>query len=78
MENSKLDLEKISWNEFNADNSDTYPKEGYEVLVTDGKGRYDVAWYLMSGEYKWTKHVSEDVAVNFELFRVEKWAYLKD
>jgi len=45
----------MEWTKLIKDKYDTYPKEGIEVLVSDGKS-YDVAWYLMSGEYRWVKN----------------------
>ena len=55
---------------------DTYPNEGYNVLVSDGT-HYDVAYYIMSSEYNWRKvNVLEDDANLFTSFVPTKWKYL--
>lgn len=52
---------------------DELPPEGVEVLVTDGI-HYDVAWYLMSGEYIWRKNILEkDDVIEFTAFTPIKW-----
>lgn len=51
----------------------TYPSEGIEVLVSDGTN-HDVAYYIMSGEYKWLKvDVKNDNVYDFENFIPIKW-----
>ncbi len=62
----------------NIDNNaiETFPKEGVEVLVSDGTN-YDVAWYLMSSEYIWKKNIiNEDNTINFESFIPTKWCHI--
>lgn len=55
------------------DDFDTYPKEGIDVLVSDGED-YDVAYYLRSGEYKWMKtDLIQDDAHDFKQFIITKW-----
>lgn len=67
---------KINWVTIIERDWSTYPKEGYEVLVSDGKN-YDVAYYIMSGEFKWVKvNVLEDDIDDFNSFVVTKWAYI--
>ncbi len=57
---------------------DSYPKEGYPVLVSDEKN-YSVATFLRSGEYIW---VEDDVVneqwVDFTKFKITKWRYIFD
>jgi hypothetical protein len=56
----------------------TYPKEGYPVVVSDDLANYEVAWYLMSGEYKWQKDdVLNDDVDEFTSFIITKWSYIK-
>ncbi len=65
------------WVEFDENNSETYPSEGEEVLVTDGKN-YDVAWYIMSSEYKWLKcNIEKDTSDDFTYFIPKKWKTIK-
>ncbi len=55
---------------------DTYPKEGYTVLVSDGTF-YDVAYYVMSSSYVWMKsNIEEDDSNLFTSFVPTKWKYL--
>jgi hypothetical protein len=66
----------MNWIEIIKDDYDTYPKEGIDVLVSDGKN-YDVAYYIMSGEYKWVKvDLIEDDINDFTSFIISKWAYV--
>lgn len=55
----------------------TFPKEGYEVIVSDGIN-YDVAWYLMSSQYEWmkTNHV-KDTAEPYNDIEIIKWSYIE-
>jgi hypothetical protein len=56
----------------------TYPNEGEEVLVSDVNNNYDVAYFLMSGEYKWVKvHVANDDISDFDSFNPIKWKQIK-
>jgi len=66
----------MKWNDIIEDDYSTYPKEGYDVIVTDGM-HYDVAWYLMSSEYKWMKtDIVKDSADEFNQFKIAKWSYI--
>ena len=55
----------------------TYPNEGIDVIVSDDI-HYDIAYYVMSGEYKWLKSdlVNDDVN-DFISFTITKWAYIE-
>ena len=67
---------ELEWIEIKED-GDTYPKEGYTVLVSDGIN-YDTAWYLMSSEYIWKKSdVLNDEELDFNNFVITKWAYFE-
>lgn len=67
---------EYSWVDILEGDYDTYPKEGYSVLVSDGI-HYDVAYYIMSGDYKWLKsNILEDDANLFTSFVPTKWKYL--
>ena len=45
----------MDWNELIDNDYSTYPKEGIDVLVTDGT-HMDIAWFLMSSTYEWVNH----------------------
>jgi hypothetical protein len=67
-----MDWIKIIENDYS-----TYPKEGYSVIVSDEKNNYDVAWYLMSSEYKWVKDdLINDDLIDFKSFIIIKWSYI--
>ncbi len=67
----------MNWIEIIKDDIDTYPKEGIDVLISDGKN-YDVAYYIMSSSYKWLKvDLIEDTANEFTSFIISKWAYIE-
>lgn len=52
------------------------PPEGVEVIVSDGNN-YDVAYYLMSGEYVWMKNnIKKDCSKKFKSFVPIKWKYI--
>ena len=56
----------------------TFPPEGEEVLVSDGKN-YDVAYYLRSGEYIWKKvNIEMDRADDLTNFNIIKWRSIED
>jgi len=66
----------MNWIEIIKDDYNTYPKEGIDVLVSDGKN-YDVAYYIMSSSYKWVKvDLIEDDINDFTSFIISKWAYI--
>lgn len=66
----------MNWIEIIVGDYDTYPKEGINVLVSDGKS-YDVAYYIMSGSYRWVKvDLDEDDIHDFKSFVVSKWTYI--
>lgn len=68
----------MEWNDIKQGDYQTYPKEGFPVLVSDGTGNYDVAWFIMSGEYKWVKDdVVNDALINFTSFIITKWSYFE-
>jgi len=68
----------MNWIKFIEDDSSTYPEEGVDVLVSDGK-RHDVAWYIMSGDYKWLKDdVLNDDVNDFKDFIITKWSYINE
>ncbi len=55
----------------------TYPKEGIDVLVSDGI-HFDVAWYLRSSEYTWQKvNLKEDTCNEFTEFTPIKWKLIE-
>ena len=59
------------------DEYDTYPPEGIDVLVSDGT-HTDVANYLRSSEYKWTKvNVKDDELNDFTNFIPIEWKFIK-
>lgn len=61
------------WIDIIEDDYKTFPPEGEDVLVSDGKN-YDVAWYLMSSEYAWMKtNIEMDRADEFNSFTITKW-----
>jgi hypothetical protein len=65
--------QETSWISIVEGNIETYPKEGIDVLISDGK-QYDVAYYLMSSTYVWMKvHPSRDEAVEFREFTPTMW-----
>ena len=67
----------MNWIEIIKDDYDTYPKEGINVLVSDGIN-YDVAYYIMSGSYKWIKEdLIEDDINDFTSFIISKWTYIE-
>ena len=63
-----------NWVEIIEIDYDTYPPEGYSCIVSDGI-HYDVAYYVMSGEYKWLKetNVEEDEYEDFTSFKILYW-----
>ena len=66
----------MNWIEIIKDDYKTYPDEGIEVLVSDGEN-YDVAYYIMSGCYKWLKvNLIEDDINDFKSFIISKWCYI--
>lgn len=66
----------MAWFEIKEDDIDTYPSEGIDVLISDGKN-YDVAYYLMSSEYVWMKvDIALDSADEFKGFTPIKWKYI--
>ena len=66
----------MNWNNIIQDDYSTYPKEGYDVLISDGN-HYDVAYFLRSGEYEWRKvSIKDDDANVFEDFIPIKWCYI--
>ena len=68
----------MKWNYLIPNDYETYPNEGISVVVSDG-ANYDVAYYLMSGEYKWVKVcVKRDCLKNFKDFAVTKWSYIEE
>lgn len=74
---SQLKGPTLTWVTIVEGDINTYPKEGYSVLVSDGE-HHDVAWYLMSGSYKWVKtDVLGDCLNDFEAFEIKKWAYFE-
>ena len=67
---------ELEWIEIKEE-GDTYPKEGYTVLVSDGIN-YDTAWYLRSSEYIWKKSdVLNDDELDFNNFVITKWTYFE-
>lgn len=72
----KIKVIKRNWIEVKKDDIDTYPSEGIDVLVSDGYN-HDVAYYLMSGEYKWMKvNIKNDESNEFTDFVIKKWKYI--
>lgn len=66
----------INWINIIKGNYATYPDQGIDVLVSDGKN-YDVAWFIMSGDYKWLKNnIKDDTAEEFNSFEISKWTYI--
>ena len=66
----------MEWINLKEEDYETYPKEGYDVIVSDGT-HYDVAWYLMSSTYRWMKtNLVEDDCGEFKQFKIMKWAYI--
>lgn len=61
------------WTNIDTELYETYPPEGVDVLVSDGEN-FDIAWYIMSGEYKWLKtHIFDDDCYDFTSFIPTKW-----
>ena len=68
----------MEFNNLIIDDYYTYPKEGYPVVVSDSIN-YDVAWFLMSGEYKWVKDdILNDTLQDFTSFSITKWSYMEN
>lgn len=68
----------MNWIEIIENDSHSYPKEGYPVLVTDGDKNYDTVYYLASDE-EWLKmSVLEDETEVFEDFEIIKWSYIEN
>jgi len=66
---------KLIWFNLIPDDYDTYPREGITVIVSDNVN-YDIAWYIMSSEYRWLKtDLVNDTVNDFEQFTITKWAY---
>jgi len=66
----------MNWITIIEDNIETFPKEGINVLISDGK-HYDVAYYLMSSTYEWRKvNLKNDNAKKFKDFTPIKWKYI--
>ena len=66
------------WVYFSEDNSETYPPEGVDVLVSDYKNNIDVAWFLQSSEYKWVKNdVLGDSVNDFTSIKPIKWKKIR-
>lgn len=66
----------MDWINFDENDFETYPKEGIEVIVSDGS-HFDVAWYLMSSTYMWMKNdLIADDCEEFAQFKIIKWAYI--
>lgn len=64
------------WVYFDENNSETFPPEGEDVLVSNGTN-YDVAWYILSSSYKWLKcHIELDEVDEFTSFVPIKWKNL--
>lgn len=67
----------MNWIILVEDDYNTYPKEGVEVLVSDGEN-YDIAWYLMSSEYMWMKtDHAKDTADKYKGITIIKWSYIE-
>ena len=53
-------MNKINW-EYLKNGDEMYlatvPEEGYLVVVSDGNGRYNAAYFM---DYEWYEHYSED------------------
>jgi hypothetical protein len=65
----------MNWVTIVEDDINTYPKEGINVIISDGE-KYDVAYYLMSSTYVWMKiDVIMDDVYEFTDFKVTKWTY---
>ena len=65
----------MKWNNIIKGDYETYPREGIDVLVSDGIN-YDIVYYIMSGEYKWLKvDLIEDDCKDFVSFDIIKWIY---
>lgn len=68
---------KNDWTCILQEDIETYPSEGVEVIVSDGKN-YDIAYYLMSSEYVWMKvHPLKDTAKKFKEFTPTMWKTFK-
>lgn len=73
---TKLKIVKEKWIDLIADDYSTYPDEGVEVLVSNGYN-HDVAYFIMSGIYKWVKITVKDNGVSdFDNFIPTKWRYI--
>jgi hypothetical protein len=67
----------MEWNRIIENDYSTYPDEGYEVLIGDDNGNYDVAWFLMSGEYLWMKdNRLIDDTYEYQGINITKWSYI--
>lgn len=72
----KVKIVKEKWTDLITDDYNTYPSEGIEVLVSDGNN-HDVAYFIMSGTYKWVKvSVKDDDISYFDNFIPIKWRYI--
>jgi hypothetical protein len=69
-------INTITWIKLREGEYETYPKEGIDVLVTDGI-HLDIAWFLMSSTYEWRKtDLAIDDAKLFNQFKITQWAYI--
>lgn len=67
----------MNWKEIIIEDYETYPPEGVEVLISNGRN-FDVAYFLMSGEYVWMKvNVKKDNAKKFKSFTPIKWKFIE-
>lgn len=68
----------MNWIQIKENDINTYPKEGYNVIVSNGVN-VDVAYYSMSDEYKWMKiNVKNDDVSEFTDYNVTKWKYIDE
>ncbi len=69
-------INTITWIKLREGEYETYPKEGIDVLVTDGT-HLDITWFLMSSTYEWRKtDLAIDDAKLFNQFTITQWAYI--
>lgn len=67
----------MNWINFDENDSNTFPPEGVNVLISDGI-HYDVAYYLLSGEYVWIKiDLEKDDINDFTAFPIIKWCFIE-
>ncbi len=65
----------MKWTNIYPDIHQTFPPEGIEVLISDGK-HYDVAYYVNEDKFWLKVDIEKDDANEFTAFKPTKWSYI--